>query len=440
MSRQLNIWMNGRLVGHWSHERGTEKLHYADEWIGGDAARPLSLSMPLRPSNVPYTGDVVLNFFDNLLPDSTHIRTRLASKFKAESSAAFDMLLALGRDCVGALQLLPPEEVPENVASVDGEVLDEAQVAKVLRATTTGPLGQQRGDDDEDLRLSIAGAQEKTALLFMDDQWYRPAGSTPTTHIMKLPLGLVGNMKADMRTSVENEWLCSKLAAAFGLSVASCDIAQFEDQKVLVVERFDRRWSTDQSWIVRLPQEDFCQATDTPSFRKYQNQGGPGIEKICQILQGSSRREADITHFLKTQIFFWLLAATDGHAKNFSIFHLPGGNYELTPLYDILSAHPIIGIGNNLILPRKAKLAMAPRGTSGVHYNIDRIKRRHWNHTAGLVERGMDAEEIITDLLSKVEPAINAVFAQLPEGFPMEMAESIFQGIRNQAALLNQLE
>ena len=130
-------------------------------------------------------------------------------------------------------------------------------------------------------------------------------------------------MRADMRTSVENEWLCSKIVAAYGLPIARCEMARFEDQKVLVVERFDRRLSSDETWIVRLPQEDMCQATGTPALHKYESDGGPGIEAIMEVLSGSTRAAQDRRDFFMTQMIFWLLAATDGHAKNFSIAHCP---------------------------------------------------------------------------------------------------------------------
>jgi serine/threonine-protein kinase HipA len=243
---------------------------------------------------------------------------------------------------VGALQLLPEDETPQNLQCIIGEPLDDAAIAALLQQTVQPGLPGQR-NSDADLRLSIAGAQEKTALLQHAGRWQRPLGSTPTTHIFKLPLGLVGGMQADMRSSVENEWLCAQLVAAFGLPVARCDIAHFEAQKVLVVERFDRRLSSDGRWLMRLPQEDLCQATATPPYLKYQADGGPGIARILDILAGSENSETDRRQFFKAQVVFWLLAATDGHAKNFSLFHLPGGRYRATPLYDILSAHPVNG-------------------------------------------------------------------------------------------------
>lgn len=290
--------------------------------------------------------------------------------------------------------------------------------------------------DDGDLRLSIAGAQEKTALLRQNGQWLLPQGSTPTTHIFKLPLGLVGNLQADMRTSVEDEWLCAKIVAAFGITVAPCDIGVFEDQKVLVVERFDRTPASDGSWIVRLPQEDLCQATGTSPLRKYRSEGGPGIAAIMALLLGSETAEQDRINFFKAQIIFWLIAAPDGHAKNYSIAHRPGGRYRATPLYDVLSAHPIIGTGKQQIAPQKARLAMAVRGSTN-HYLIDKVHRRQWLAQAQQVGLGAaSAERLIEEVVTGVEGTIDKVSQQLPAGFPPDVAETILSGLRNQAARL----
>src|SRR5690606_17250821 len=130
---------------------------------------------------------------------------------------------------------------------------------------------------------SIAGAQEKTGLLRHQGRWCVPLGSTPSTHIFKLPLGLVGNMRADMTGSVENEWLCLKLMAAFGIPVAEADMASFDGQPVLLVTRFDRRLADDGSWWMRLPQEDMCQASGLPASRRYESDGGPGIARIMEL-------------------------------------------------------------------------------------------------------------------------------------------------------------
>ena len=426
---RLNLWMNGLQVGYWETTRAGERLVYRDDWLDDPQGRPLSLSLPFTPGNQPYRGQVVADYFDNLLPDSEPIRRRIATRYRTGSSAPFPLLAALGRDCVGALQMLPPDEAPTDLTSINGRALGESEIAQLLRATTsTSSLGQ--ADPLEDLRLSIAGAQEKTALLRHRGRWLLPEGSTPTTHIFKLPLGLVGNMRADMRTSVENEWLCSRIVAAYGLSVARCDMARFEEQKVLIVERFDRRPSSDASWIVRLPQEDLCQATATSALYKYESDGGPGIDTIMEVLSGSVSAAADQRHFFMTQMIFWLLAATDGHAKNFSIAHLPGNRYQSTPLYDVLSAHPIIGAGAGRLPAQKVKLAMAVRGKN-VHYLLNQIQRRHWIAQGQRVGfPAAEVERMIDELTARTGPVIDEVASQLPADFPQDVAESIFEGMR----------
>jgi serine/threonine-protein kinase HipA len=427
--------MNGIPVAYWETTRHGERLGYFDEWLTDEESRPLSLSLPFLPGNAPHQGRVVTDYFDNLLPDNDSIRRRLARRHQAMGTDAFPLLAKLGRDCVGAIQILPEDEEPSDVYEINGDTLSTAGIAKLLRNTTSAEaLGKH--DHEEDLRLSIAGAQEKTALLWHEEQWLLPRGSTPTTHIFKLPLGLVGHMQADMRTSVENEWLCSKIMKAYGVPIAQCEIAHFEDQKALVVERFDRTLSSDNSWIVRLPQEDMCQATGTSPLHKYQSDGGPGIARIMDLLLGSDNAEKDRNNFFKTQIIFWVLAATDGHGKNFSIALLPGGHYQATPIYDVLSAHPIIGKGRNHVPPHKAKLAMAVRGSTN-YYLIEQIRHRHWIAQARQVGLGATAaEQLIEEVITSTEEVIAQVSHLIPEDFPIDMAEAVFNGMRRQSAKL----
>ncbi len=431
----LNIWLNNEFVGTWSNKAGREQLQYDEAWLTSELSRPLSLSLPFVPGNQPHQGDSVRFFFDNLLPDSRDIRERLATKFKTNSASPFDLLVEIGRDCVGAIQLLPPEETPIGVDEIKYKPLSDADIVKILRKTvSSNSLGH--GGEEEDLRLSLAGAQEKTALLWHDNQWCIPQGATPTTHIFKLPLGLVGDMKANMNESVENEWLCSKIEEAFGLPVAHCDIRQFEDQKTLVVERFDRQLSSDKTWILRLPQEDMCQAKGISPLFKYQADGGPSIVDCMRILDGSVEAANDKVVFFKAQIIFWLLFATDGHAKNFSIRHLSRDEYRLTPLYDILSALPVIGKRNDQIARQKAKLAMAISGSRN-YYSIDLIQRRHFVNQATQVGiSAVEAENIISQITDKVDRVIDKVTSVLPEQFPTNMTNKIFEGMQKQAKKL----
>lgn len=439
-ARALDVWANGQHVGQWRISgQGEDSFQYASAWMEAAEARPLSLSLPLPldANAPPLRGARVRNYFDNLLPDSESIRARLQARFHTASKGAFDLLQAIGRDCVGAVQLLPEGAFPGEVLRIDVEPLDEAGVERMLRAAVAAPARAFGGAADADeFRISIAGAQEKTALTRHEGRWCRPLGATPTTHIFKLPLGLVGNRQADMRTSVENEWLCARLLEEFGVPVAACEIARFGEQKVLVVERFDRRLARSGNYWLRLPQEDFCQATATSPALKYEADGGPGLVDIARILQSAETPATDLRILLKAQLLFWLLAATDGHAKNFSLFLLAGGRYRLAPLYDVLSAWPVAGPGPNRLDPARLRLAMALRGRN-VHYRLRDIQRRHFNATAYRCGYGADMEDLIEEVLAQVGPALDRVEASLPAGFPEDVFVAIAAGMRAAAARLN---
>lgn len=436
--KHLAVWMNGEKIGDWSIDsQGRHVFRYEQEWIESPEVRPISLSMPVQPAEVPYRGPLVESFFENLLPDSAEIRRRVQTRFGAASISAFDLLVEIGRDCVGAIQLLPPDRAPENVKEIEAKPLDEEDIADILRSITSStPLGQR---DDDAFRISIAGAQEKTALLWHKDQWHRPLGTTPTTHIFKLPLGRVGNMQADLSASVENEWLCAQIVREFGLPIANCHIADFADQHVLVVERFDRRLASDKRWWLRLPQEDMCQATGKPPAMRYESDGGPSVSDISSLLLGSRNAAADRRRFFKTQVLFWMLCATDGHAKNFSVFIESSGRFSLTPLYDVISAYPILGVGKNHLAPQKAKMAMAVCGENR-HYKWSEIQTRHWISTAAEVGLDATAKKDIRELAERAPAVVDSVSESLPTGFPESVSDQIFEGLLRAAQKMNALK
>jgi serine/threonine-protein kinase HipA len=407
------------------------EFRYDPTWVESPEARPLSLSLPINLDGQPIKGDRVGFYFDNLLPDSETIRRRVQDRFHTRGGSAFDLLEAVGRDCVGAIQLIPEGKGPENVFTIQADPLDEAEVERHLIASTTSRYPAQRGEDDE-FRISIAGAQEKSALTWHKGRFCRPRNATPTTHIFKLPLGLVGGRQMDMRESLENEWLCAQLLAGYGLAVASCELQQFGATKALVVTRFDRQLHSSGGYWLRLPQEDFCQATGTPSFRKYEADGGPGVVEIARVLQASVSRDEDLATLLQAQLLFRMLAATDGHAKNFSIRLLPQGRYRLTPLYDVLSAWPVTGLGGNQLHPKKIKLAMALRGAKK-HYRVLEVQRRHFNQTAVRCGLGANMESIISEVIARTPSVIESLAAKLPEGFPAQLFELVTRRLQKAA-------
>lgn len=437
-SKALQLWMNGQFVGTWSLEAAGEVLQYDAAWTRSALGRPLSLSLPFTPGNLPHKGDAVRFYFENLLPDSKDIRERVARRYQVGSIDAYTLLREIGRDCVGALQIIPNGEAPPIDLRVEAEPLTDSQVARLIRETVQpGAYGSTSAQED-DFRISIAGAQEKTALLHWKGKWCKPLGATPTTHIFKLPLGVVGGLKLDLSHSVENEWLCSKLLAAYHLPVASCDMLQFEDQKVLSVERFDRRLWKDEM-LVRLPQEDMCQATGTSPVLKYEADGGPGVENIMALLGGSKERDRDRFHFFQAQLLFWMLRATDGHAKNFSIFLRAKGAFEMTPVYDVLSVYPFMGEAPGKLSAHKTRMAMAVR-SKNAHWQMKNILRRHWvtvGERYGIVSpRGFAVDAILEKVVAMTPGVVAGVQSTLPAGFPAEVAEPIFVGLLDAAKRL----
>jgi serine/threonine-protein kinase HipA len=443
----LNVWMNGELVGTWTTSRtGVPLFRYVDSWQQSPRARALSLSLPIT-ADLVVRGAVVDNYFDNLLPDNPDIRRRIRERFGTRSTEAFDLLEAIGRDCVGAVQLLPLDQEPVGWDRVTAAPLTEVAMEQLLRSVAAPPsLGRNDGlHDDDDFRISISGAQEKTALLSMGGAWFRPRGATPTTHILKLPVGLIGNFRGDFSDSVENEWLCSQLIREFGLPIAETAILRCGQQTVLSVKRFDRRWigadpakvlqpgfePGENVWIARLPQEDFCQATGRPSTQKYEAEGGPSSEDILEILAGSDDADTDRANFVLAQLAFWLLAATDGHAKNFSVHPHAGGSFGMAPLYDVLSAWPIVGPGANQLPIQDVKLAMSAPGRIR-HYRLREIQPRHWRalaSRAGAPQLWNRMQELAATAAVKVA----SIRGRLPVQFPDRVIDTIERGVRQQA-------
>ncbi|MDO8973748.1 type II toxin-antitoxin system HipA family toxin [Reyranella sp.] len=415
----LNVLINNRLVGCLRKEAsGAILFQYDQSWLDWEPSFAISLSLPMRET--AYTGALVIAVFDNLLPDNPNVRKRIAERIGAQGTDYYSLLESIGRDCVGAMQFLPDGEPFDTKPRVTGEPVADNEIERILANLAQAPLGIE---PDQEFRISVAGAQEKTALLFHEDQWMRPFGGTPTTHILKPQLGQIPTAfgMIDMEASVDNEHYCLELMHALGLDVAKTAIVTFGKRRVLVVERFDRlRRSRGQ--LLRLPQEDFCQAIGIPSAQKYQNMGGPSIVDGLKLLQSADEPLKDQAAFFKAQIINWLIGAMDGHGKNFSIFLRPEGRYGLTPFYDVLSAQPAL---DRKQIPRnKFKLAMSV-GKSR-KYEILNIVGRHFIETgkkAGLGKTIMG--QVVSELLEQADKASEETVAKMPADFAGEIHESI---------------
>lgn len=415
----LNVLINGRLVGRLDKEAGGGvSFRYDRSWLDWDHAFPISLSLPLRPS--AWRGAPVAAVFDNLLPDNPEVRRQVAEKTGARGTDSYSLLEEIGRDCVGAMQFLPDGMDVDPSGAIQAEDISDAQIENLLANLARVPLGVS---PDEGFRISIAGAQEKTALLFHDGRWKRPVGTTPTTHILKPQLGRIptASGEVDLSHSVDNEHYCLALMRAFGLDTARTQIATFGDRRVLVVQRFDRAWRPD-GRLLRLPQEDMCQALSVPSSRKYQDKGGPSVGMILDRLQESDDPARDQAALFKSQVVFWLIGATDGHAKNFSVFLRPGGRFELTPFYDVLTAQPALDAKQ--IRRKDFRLAMSLGARP--HYRIDAVLGRHFVESGKAAGLGPTfLRKVIDEVLAAGQAAPERALREMPADFHSEAHEAI---------------
>ena len=421
--RVLDVYVGASKVGQYSRRSGgATSFLYDPKWLSSDRAFPISLSMPL--SDRLWSGEITSGYFDGLLPDDRTVREKIAAHEHADSAGIFDLLAVIGRDCVGALRFVPEGLGPGDPTEMKYRFVNDDEIATRIASLAANPLGIYA---DDDFRISIAGAQEKTAFLQINSQWQLPFGSTPTSHIFK-PAMKEGPAGADFSDTPWNEWLCLTLCRALGLEAANAEVLIFNGEPVIVVERFDRTWQD--GVLYRLPQEDICQALGVPPMRKYQSDGGAGIIEVLAFLNGAIAPYEDRLAFMKAQIVFWLLAAIDGHAKNFSIFLTPGG-FRLTPLYDVMSAAPYPEFPI-----QKIKLAMAI-GNKG-YYRLNQIQLQHFYQTgqkAGL--RAQDMDSIFSDLAAQMDDAIaDATALAADAGMPELTSGPIFAGVSKRAAML----
>lgn len=373
MTPHLLACLNGTPMGTVERDRtGRLRFIYDDAWRQRPDAVPLSLSMPLIQREHAHT--TIDAFLWGLLPDNEQTLARWGKQFHVSARNVFGLLAHIGEDCAGAVQFIPPDRLPsiQSDAKEDVAWLTESDIAERLRLLRHDPSATRRVDDHG--HFSLAGAQPKTALLWRDGRWGVPAGRVPTTHILKPPTHAFDG-------HAENEHLCLGLARALGLSAAHSRVDRFDDEPAIVVERFDR--TTWQGQLLRVHQEDICQALAVPPTRKYQSDGGPDPVAIAELLRThSSAASEDVQRFVDALAFNWLIAGTDAHAKNYSLLLGSHGRVRLAPLYDLGSALPYPDL-------RQDKLVLAMK--IGNTYRLRDIRRRHWEKLLRDVRLPVDA-------------------------------------------------
>lgn len=373
---------------------GRLRFTYDEEYRSQSAPTPLSLSMPVQVSTHP--DHIVTPWLQGLLPDNDRVLTSWSRQFHTSSSPFSLLSTQVGEDCAGAVRFARPEQV-DRVLGQPGSVTwltedDVAERVRELRADATSWLGREFTG-----KFSLAGAQAKTALLRQGDQWGEPSGSTPTTHILQP--AVEGLDDHDL-----NEHLCLDAARRAGLLAVKTSVARFAGESAVVVDRYDR--STEGSSTVRVHQEDLCQALSVPPSKKYQNDGGPSPGQVAKFLRRAmAPRIADeaVHRFADALIWNWLIAGTDGHAKNYSLL-LVGNHVRLAPLYDVASALPY---GTH---ERQLRLAMKVGGD-------DRVLPQRNNWPAAADELGLEADDLLARVaeLGELLPAAFCGAASAPE-------------------------
>ena len=404
MTEQLIALLGGRQAGRiHRHKRGRLTFTYDDAWRKSEDAYPLSLSMPLAAAE--HSPDVVEAFLWGLLPDNEQVLDRWARKFQVSSRNVFALIANVGEDCAGAVQFVVPErlEAVLNGSTDAVEWLDENGIAERLRLLREDHAAWRLPRDTG--QFSLAGAQPKTALLFDNGRWGIPTGRTPTTHILKPPTGQFDG-------HAENEHVCLALARAFGMPTASSRVMRFGDEIAIVVERYDRMRSGNE--VIRVHQEDVCQALGILPTSKYQNEGGPGLAEIVELLRThSSERDEDVQTFINAVGFNWLIAGTDAHAKNYSLLLSSGPRVRLAPLYDVASILPYGQFDLH-----KVKLAMKIGG----QYELREVGIRQWQKLAKEVR--VDTDELVARL--------RTMSAHLPDEVSAARARAREEGLDNQ--------
>lgn len=362
----LHLVMNGQVIGDIQRTgRRRMRLRYAPEQ---EVYTPLSVSMPGAASR--YREKVLEPWLSGLLPDRPETVRQWRRQFGLTDSSVFALLGHVGEDVAGAAQFVRPERLDSVLATAgDLKHLEDGRISDMLRrALADLPVSAA---DHSRGKFSLAGAQAKIALHRTSNGWSDPSGSVPSTHIVKP--AIPGRTDQDLVEAVT-----LRAAANLGLRAAACSVDEFEDERALVVSRFDRVQDGHRRWA-RVHQEDMAQGLSLWPQQKYESQGGPRATTVAGLVRRVSREpEEDCRRFAQALVFNWLTLGTDAHARNYALL-LSGPAVRLAPLYDLNS---FLGYSDG----SGADLSMSVGG----EFRAGRIAVADWTSFAPALQVGAD--------------------------------------------------
>ncbi len=294
---------------------------YDSAWLSDARAFPVSLSMPLSDDPIPV--ETSHNFFANLLPEAG-VRQRICAALKISPGNDYELLKAIGGDCAGALTITPDAQP----AGQDNDYveIDDQQLANWSIGT---PDAFSTISGRQNVRLSLAGAQDKLPVLLRQNQFFLPRRNSPSSHLLKFSSPYYAHLP-------ENETFLTGLAQAVELPAVHIHLQSTERARIAVVERYDRQIVGDT--YRRLHQEDMCQVLGISPAQKYEKEGGPSLRQCAHIIrQHCSLPAIEVDKLLNWAIFNLLTGNADAHGKNLSVLYLPDGSINLTPFYDLVS-------------------------------------------------------------------------------------------------------
>ena len=412
--------MNDTIMGQVERRRGGRlSFRYSAEWL---ARSPFPLSHSMKLSDQEYPHRLIANYLWGLLPDSEQVIRTWAQRFQVGPTNVFGLIANVGTDVAGAVGFVRPEALDAYLADERLEPLTEADIASRIRELRQDAAMARRAQDVG--KISLAGAQAKTAFQKTPEGWALPAGRAPTTHIFKVP-------RPELGGHVENEHFCLRLARRVGLPAVESQVCAFEDEIAIVIARYDRVERDGR--ILRRHQEDLCQALGKHPTEKYENDGGPSVPDIMQVLNGSRRPETDRTRFMASITYNFLIGGTDAHAKNYALVMGLNSTLQLAPLYDLTSIFPYVDRYNDVRMAMKIDR----------HYKCAKIFPRHF---ANMARRCVFPAERMLDTLRDQarqlpDLAVDTAREVRAEGVDHPVIDSLVDGISRQCeAVLRRVE